>query len=448
MNKKKLFTILSSTAIFLSLHSATPSVSANSQKLNDLQQQQQELNQQSNQLQGNITDTENQMNSLEAERNQLQEDITRIQGNIDRVIGEIAEQEEEIARLEEEINQLNIEIEILQENIEKRNEALAQQARGVQTTGSPNSIIDIILSAESLSELVGKMEVINVLVKNNNSIMKDQIRDKELVEAAKAEIDEKKAAADQVKLDLEVSRNNLLAQRMELDSKIQLVTEKFDLTIAERDSLLNQKAEIAAKTDQIAKDMQAEKDRLAAEEARRIAEEKRRAEEAARQRAAAEQAAQEAEARQRQVQTASTSVAAPAPAPAPSANPGGWVRPASGYVSSRFGYRIHPISGASHLHSGIDIAGGGPIRAAKGGTVTTASYHYSYGYYVVVNHGGGLSTLYAHMTPGLMVAPGQSVSAGQQVGTMGTTGSSTGVHLHFEIRSNGSPVNPEIYMGF
>lgn len=448
MKNKKLLTVLSSTAIFLSLHTVTPTVSANSQKLNGLQQQQEELQNKSNQLQGNIQQAEQEMNSLEAEREQLKSDIAQIQSNIDKVIGEITVQEEEIARLEEEINQLNKEIEELEDKIEKRNIALAKQARGVQTSGSATNIIDIVLSAQSLTELLGKMEVISTLVRNNNTVMEEQIQDKELVEATKVQVAETKEAANQVKLELEVSRNNLLAQRLELDAKVELVMEQFDLTTAQRDALKDEQAQVAAKTNQIAKEMEAERERIAAEEARKAAEAKRIAEEQAKQRAAAEAAKQQAAAQaakpapKQPVQTATASTST-----APSTD-AGWIRPASGYVSSPFGYRMDPISGQPTVfHNGMDIAGSGPIRATRSGVVRTASFDPISGYFVVIDHGGGMSSLYAHMTPGLMVAPGQSVSQGQQIGTMGTTGYSTGVHLHFEIRQGNTRLNPASYVG-
>src|SRR5699024_7854710 len=157
----------------------------------------------------------------------------------------------------------------------------------------------------------------------------------------------------------------------------------------------------------------------------------------------------------KKVQTASsakesstTSSSAPTPAPTPATSSNGWVRPANGYVTSEFGYRTHPILGYKRLHAGTDIGGGGAISAAKSGTVTVAGYHNSYGNYVKIDHGNGITTLYAHMKSDLRVSAGQSVSQGQQLGTMGTTGSSTGVHLHFEVHENGTPVNARNYVNF
>lgn len=110
-------------------------------------------------------------------------------------------------------------------------------------------------------------------------------------------------------------------------------------------------------------------------------------------------------------------------------------------ISSRFGPRTHPITGKYHNHSGTDLPapGGTPIKACQGGVVTVSAYaQYSYGEYVVINHGNGISTLYAHMTLGSRkVKVGDVVEAGQVIGLVGTTGSSTGNHLHLELQING-----------
>ena len=115
-------------------------------------------------------------------------------------------------------------------------------------------------------------------------------------------------------------------------------------------------------------------------------------------------------------------------------------------VTSEFGNRVDPITGKRDGHTGMDLAvpTGTPIRAALGGTVTTATYHSSYGYYVMVDHGNGLSTLYAHNSR-LMVKVGQTVEAGAVVSLSGSTGRVTGPHLHFEVRVNGQRTNPRNY---
>ncbi len=119
-----------------------------------------------------------------------------------------------------------------------------------------------------------------------------------------------------------------------------------------------------------------------------------------------------------------------------------------GVVTSAYGYRVHPITGNYSFHNGVDLAvsQGTAIYASRSGYVTTAVYNYAYGYYVTINHMDGFSTLYAHMTH-YIVSPGQYVEQGQVIGYVGSTGYSTGPHLHFTIYLNGSTVNPMEYIG-
>jgi len=121
--------------------------------------------------------------------------------------------------------------------------------------------------------------------------------------------------------------------------------------------------------------------------------------------------------------------------------------PTNGPIVSGFGYRTHPVYGTTRFHSGVDIDGacGQAIFAAEDGTVLSAGYNGGYGNATVVDHGDGLSTLYGHQSS-IGVSSGQKVSRGQQIGLVGTTGLSTGCHLHFEVRINGEPVDPVPYL--
>ena len=124
-----------------------------------------------------------------------------------------------------------------------------------------------------------------------------------------------------------------------------------------------------------------------------------------------------------------------------------WPCPSSTRVTSDYGTRVSPMSGASSNHKGIDIgaSAGADIIAAADGTVTAASYSSAAGNYVMIDHGGGLYTVYMHASS-LLVSPGQTVSAGDVIAKVGSTGISTGSHLHFEIRINGTAVNPISYL--
>jgi murein DD-endopeptidase MepM/ murein hydrolase activator NlpD len=126
---------------------------------------------------------------------------------------------------------------------------------------------------------------------------------------------------------------------------------------------------------------------------------------------------------------------------------GPFLWPCSGNVGSGFGYRVHPISGTSRMHTGVDIgcANGAPISAAGAGVVAEAGWRGGYGNAVVIDHGNGLATLYAHQSS-IAASAGQQVSSGQTIGYVGSTGYSTGPHLHWEVWVNGEPVDPMGYV--
>ena len=125
----------------------------------------------------------------------------------------------------------------------------------------------------------------------------------------------------------------------------------------------------------------------------------------------------------------------------------GFVRPAVGQIVSGFGNRLHPILGDYRLHAGVDYDGntGDPIIASRSGVVILAEYYGGYGHTVILDHGDGFSTLYAHLSS-YNVSVGDTVAAGRTLGAMGSTGLSTGPHLHFEIRRNGTAVDPLPYL--
>jgi murein DD-endopeptidase MepM/ murein hydrolase activator NlpD len=128
---------------------------------------------------------------------------------------------------------------------------------------------------------------------------------------------------------------------------------------------------------------------------------------------------------------------------------GDWARPAGGYISSNYGARVAPCAGCSSFHEGVDLAAGcgAPIYAAHAGTVAYAGLYGGYGNYIRINHGGGITTAYGHIVDGgILVSSGQQVAVGQILARVGSTGHSTGCHLHFEVRINGTPTNPVSFM--
>lgn len=173
-------------------------------------------------------------------------------------------------------------------------------------------------------------------------------------------------------------------------------------------------------------------DRIAAEEEYQVGEQLRQAE-LKRQRDAAARAAAEAAGLNG----------------APAISGSGWARPSGGHISSSYGWRVPPKRGASSLHGGVDLATGcgAPLYAASSGTVTFAGWYGGYGNHVKVNHGDGSQSAYSHIRPGgIVVGYGQWVNAGQIIAYSGTTGVSTGCHLHYEIRTGGSTTDPLPYL--
>ena len=405
--------------------------------LEELQQQKDALQLETNTIQSQIEEKSNSLNTLESEKANLETKVNELQSQLDELMGRLAAQEEKLAAIQSKILELQAEIEALQVVIDQRTEKLNTQARYIQTDAGVTNIASILLSSENFSDLVGKITVVSKIVTANKDIVEQQEADQQKVEDSKVAVEEEKLAAEALRQDILISKNNVVAQKTEIDVQIAQVIENYELTEAEKNGLESTRADLAAQTETISKDMVAEETRIAAE------------------RAAAEQAASEAAAVAAAATAANNLTASAAPTTTASSsytvNSSGFIKPASGYYSSPFGYRLSPITGGSELHRGQDIAGSGAISAAQSGTVVTATYHASFGYYVVINHGtiNGVTveTLYAHMQPGLLVAPGQTVSQGQQIGIMGTTGDSTGVHLHFEVHENGGLVDPLNYIG-
>ena len=405
--------------------------------LEELQQQKDALQLETNTIQSQIEEKSNSLNTLESEKANLETKVNELQSQLDELMGRLAAQEDKLAAIQSKILELQAEIEALQVVIDQRTEKLNTQARYIQTDAGVTNIASILLSSENFSDLVGKITVVSKIVTANKDIVEQQEADQQKVEDSKVAVEEETLSAEAFKHEILISKNNVVAQKAEIDVQIAQVIENYELTEAEKNGLESTRADLAAQTETISNDMVAEETRIAAE------------------RAAAEQAASEAAAVAAAATAANNLTASAAPTTTASSsytvNSSGFIKPASGYYSSPFGYRLSPITGGSELHRGQDIAGSGAISAAQSGTVVTATYHASFGYYVVINHGtiNGVTveTLYAHMQPGLLVAPGQTVSQGRQIGIMGTTGDSTGVHLHFEVHENGGLVDPLNYIG-
>lgn len=468
--KKKFITGLLAASLFVSPVVMSTSVSADS--LEEMRQEKQRLENENQNIQNNINVQEETLKTLEEERASLEADVVGLQKEIDKVVRELAEQEKKLKAAEDKVVQLQKEIEELKVLIAQRQEKIDNQARAVQTDGNSANLLDIVISAESLSDLLGRIGVVNELVDANQEIVLAQIEDQKTLEAKEAEAEAERVAIETLKGEIEMNRDTLVAQKDELDKKIIEVATHYEMTEDQKNAFIKEQEVIASKTSTLSAEMKAEQDRIIAE--RKAQEEKERKEleamarKAMEEEKAAAEAAKKAEAEKVATKatsssksssssnntssSSSSSSSAPKSSPSKSSSPAksssGFIRPSGGYTTSQFGYRFHPIKHANILHAGMDFGGGGPIVAAQSGTVVKAQYNSGWGWYVKIDHGNGLATLYAHMVQGsLRVSVGQKVSQGQQIGTMGTTGSSTGVHLHFEVYKNGVPTNPAPYLG-
>jgi murein DD-endopeptidase MepM/ murein hydrolase activator NlpD len=240
--------------------------------------------------------------------------------------------------------------------------------------------------------------------------------------------------------------NSIYAEALELQNTAQSLTDQADVAEQKRDELkdLAEKALVAAReateaADKAVAESEAHKAQLKAQlsvlvENRQATEKDYRAGVAAR-----EKARKEREAAERAAQEA-----------AGGANSQGWALPSTGYISSGYGMRYHPIYHRWILHSGVDIAGqgcGAPIRAAHSGNVSYAGWNGTLGNYVQINHWDGSSSGYGHIiSGGILVRYGEWVNAGEVIARVGSTGASTGCHLHFIIRVNGQLTDPVPFM--
>lgn len=378
--------------------------------------------------------------SFEKEKAELEVIISDTQATIDDLVIDISSQEADLEKGRTEIEQAQEEITQLKEQIKQRSEELVNKSRSDKKKNV------------NLLNPVGQMGDVNSLAPSAQNTLLAQINDQKALDRAEEQVKRQKEDLESAEAELEVSRDDIVSQRTDLEDRIVKVAEKYDMADDEKESFVNEQAIIAERTSSLNEELKNEKQRILEEErekeeAERLAQEKRKKEKEAEEKAKAKAEEEKEAAEEKAKVEVKAEVSTSSSEGAKESKSSGWSRPASGNMTSPFGYRTHPVTGKQgSFHAGIDIAGGGSVVASRAGTVKAASYSDTYGYRVIVDHGDGYLTLYAHMKKGLSVSAGQSVSQGQQLGIMGTTGRSTGVHLHFEIRKGGEAVDPMNYL--
>ncbi len=407
----------------ISFSLAVPAMAATKEEvqsqIEDLKNQQSELESQLASLKKNKTDTESYIKDLD-------EKIKVYLGKVQEISAQIEETEAEIALTQENLEQAK-------EDEQQQYKALKARIKAMYEAGNV-SYVQMLLGSGDLKSLLNDQEYISKINEYDHNLLTNlqQIRDQ--IAAYEAELEEQKELQEAQKEEYELEKASL--EKVVADKEEELIAIGADIDSVNSDIVTTQE-EIDAENALLAEII--EQERKAAEEAAR-----RRAEEEARRRA-------EEEAQKNQSGNSSSSGNGgyyEEESPSYPSSSTGLIWPVgSTYITSYFGYRNSPTAGASTYHQGIDIAAsqGSAIWAAASGTVTTASYSSAMGNYVVISHGNGLSTVYEHCSA-LYVSAGDYVSQGSTIAAVGSTGISTGAHLHFGVMENGSYVNPLYYV--
>ena len=366
--------------------SAVPSVYAVTQsEIDDLKEQADDLDNQREQLQQQLKEIQSDKSKALEQKELLEQQINAAQAEINNIQSQIDKYSELISLKEEELAQAEAEEAELYDQFCKR-------VRYMEEEGEV-SYWSILFGSDDFSDLLDNFIMVEEFIQYDNDLMNGILALQDQIAADKADLETSKA-------DQETAKARQVEVRSELQSQQDQVDALIDEISGQEDLLEQQEAKLRS----AANAMDEEIKRLEKEMADQISN------------VVSESGFQ-------------------------------WPLPSSwNTLSSLFGSRTHPITGRPNNHTGIDIPASRntEIYAAKSGVVVTSTYNSSYGNYVVVSHSDGTSTLYAHMNR-RNATVGQTVSQGQVIGYVGTTGSSTGNHLHFEIRVNGSRVDPVDY---
>lgn len=362
-------------------------------KIDSLEEEKKRTEQAIRELEGLKQDTESYVRELDRQLDALHTELDRLEG--------------EVADKEQTIEAASVQLAAAQETEREQYASMKLRIKYMYERGD-ESFWDLLLTSKSMSELLNRAEYISKISEYDRKMLDQYI-------AVKNGIAENKAALEREREELLLLEEQTMAKQASVET---LVGEKT----AELQKYAAQIGERTAQLEAYERDIKAQEDKIAQIEA-----ELKRQEEEARKRA---------EAAGKTYNTVSIGNIKFI-----------WPCPASGRVTSRFGDRESPTAGASTNHKGIDIGAstGSNIVAAAAGTVTIATYSYSAGNYIMVNHGGGVSTVYMHCSQ-LLVSAGDTVSQGQVIAKVGSTGYSTGPHLHFGVRLNGAYVNPSQYV--
>ena len=348
-------------------------------------------------LEDELSDVQSQMNEAQHRKELAEEQIgsvsellRQIQSELDTALNELHAVEVQQSQVNAQIQQTEVELTAAQKRLDERERVLNKRLRDVYMHGKLN-YLEVILGAKNFTDFANRLEFLKRIVSADLNLITEIRAERELILQKKQQLEVQRQQL--AKLQAEAEAKKTVVENKKQDQLIVLARLQDEKALAEASY-----AELQATSQDI-----------------------------------------EARIRARQQQGASAGQVVH--------GSGAFVWPTSGPITSPFGYRIHPIFGTQIYHSGIDIGvdTGTPIVAADSGVVIEAGWLGGYGYAVVIDHGNGLSTLYGHNSD-LAVSPGQSVHQGQVIAYAGSTGYSTGPHCHFEVRGDGSPVDPMGYL--
>jgi len=340
-----------------------------------------------------IEDVQKERKDVKEEMKQAEKDIENLAKEVSELKLELKEYKETLKQneqatkeVEAEIEEVEAEIVALEKKIEERFDILKDRAQSYQSNGGNVNYLEVVFGAKDFQDFISRVSVVNTIAKSDASLIEQLEKDKAKIEENLEQLADLKKELDQIQENMEI--------QLELTEEKQASLEKKE-----------------AKLKQSIQDLKKEDKDLAIKEADLYAESK---------------------GVKFSHDTANSSATL------------GWPTD-GGYVSSHLGPRW------GRMHNGIDIARTNrstspPIYAAESGTVELATFNEGgYGNMVIINHGDGLKTQYAHMSS-LNVKSGESVKRGEQIGVMGATGNSTGIHLHFEVHVNGAVKNPLTFL--
>lgn len=351
--------------------------------------------------------TEAAIKELETLKSDTEKYVRSLDAQLDSLDSELSRLENDISAKTKSIEETGVRLEEAGETERQQYESMKLRIKYMYEKGD-SSFLDLLLQSESMSELLNRAEYIQKISEYDRKMLDEYVAVKESIARDKAQ--------------LETEKTELVALQEKTEAKQASVEALVNEKTAELQRVNSQIGAKTAEAEAYEKDIKAQEDQI-----KKIEAELKRQE---------EEAKKKAEAAGKTYNTVSLGNISFI-----------WPCPASSRITSSFGDRESPTAGASTNHKGIDIGAptGSNIVAAAGGTVTISTYSYSAGNYVMINHGGGVSTVYMHCSK-LLVSVGDTVKKGDVIAKVGSTGYSTGPHLHFGIRQNGTYVNPSKYV--